>query len=56
MQKNNMGLPPFEEIWICSGMHNFTLFNKKTREYSDFHGWRHVSERFLQNEIESYEF
>ena len=34
----------YKEIWICSEMHNFTLFNKKTKEYSDFHSWRHVSE------------
>lgn len=35
----------FKEIWICSEMHNFTLFDTKSMEYSDFHSWRYVSSK-----------
>ena len=33
----------FGEIWICSEMHNFTLFDTKSMEYSDFYSWRYAS-------------
>lgn len=33
----------FKEIWICSEMHNFTLFDTKSMEYSDFYSWRYTS-------------
>lgn len=36
----------FEEIWICSEMHNFTLFDTKSREYSDFYSWRYISKKY----------
>jgi hypothetical protein len=37
-------LMSYEEIWMCSEMHNFTLFNNKTKKYSDFFSWRYVSD------------
>ena len=35
----------FKEIWICSEMHNFTLFDIKTKKYSDFYSWRYISKK-----------
>ena len=35
----------FKEIWICSEKHNFTLFDTKSMEYSDFYSWRYVSSK-----------
>jgi sugar (pentulose or hexulose) kinase len=31
----------FEEIWICTEMHNFILFDIDSETYSDFYSWRH---------------
>lgn len=35
----------FDEIWLCSEMHNVVLFNTITQTYSDYISWRHVSEK-----------
>ena len=42
----------FDEIWLCSEMHNVVLFNIISQTYSDFISWRHVSDK--SDEIKSH--
>ena len=35
----------FDEIWLCTEMHNIVLFNKNSQKYSEFISWRYTSEK-----------
>ena len=39
--KRQYSVATFEEIWMCSEMHNFTLFDVDNEVYSDFYSWRY---------------
>lgn len=39
----------FQEIWLCSEMHNFTLLDIINNSYSDFFSWRYSNSRSAEN-------
>jgi len=39
----------FDEIWICSEMHNFTLLEISNNEYSNFYSWRFSNLESINN-------